>query len=125
MQDLRFNCRFADVMKSTKEGIRVADFRRFDQVIQNTVMPVPYGLTPKQTEAINGPDIIHKGPKGPPASVRMTTATATTSLASTPSSSGRWNGTGALSPQVGSAQVADAVDPGGAMTPLCSPSCFF
>jgi hypothetical protein len=100
VQDLRFNCRFADVMKSTKDGIRVADFRHFNQVIQNTVMPVSYGLTLEETHSINGPDVLHRPPNrrppsssgfhGPPTSPTMTSLT--------PSLSGwkRWDDTGGL-----------------------------
>lgn len=57
MQDMRFNCRFMDIMRTDPSGARLVDFRRFNTVIQNTIMPVSYGLTFDETVIVNGPDV--------------------------------------------------------------------
>lgn len=59
IQDMRFNCRFMDIMRTDPSGARLVDFRRFNTVIQNTIMPVSYGLTFEETVIVNGPDV-HK-----------------------------------------------------------------
>jgi hypothetical protein len=51
---MRFNCRFADMMKTTTDGNKAADFRKFNMIVQNTIMPVTYGLSPEDTVIING-----------------------------------------------------------------------
>ena len=51
---MRFNCRFADIMRSTEDGSRGADFRNFNRILQNTVTPIMWGLTPTDLAIING-----------------------------------------------------------------------
>jgi hypothetical protein len=60
---MRFNCRFTDIMSTTPSGQRLVDFRGFNTVIQNTIMPVSYGLTFEETVAINGPSVASVPPK--------------------------------------------------------------
>lgn len=55
LQDIRFNCRFKDIMRTTPTGDRLVDFRGFNSVLQNTIMPVSFGLTFEETVAVNGP----------------------------------------------------------------------
>ena len=57
MQDIRFNCRFTDIMRTMPSGDRLVDFRGFNSVTQNTIMPVPFGLSFAETVAINGPGV--------------------------------------------------------------------
>lgn len=54
MQDIRFNCRFTDIMRTSPSGDRVVDFRGFNSVTQNTIMPVSFGLSFEETVAVNG-----------------------------------------------------------------------
>lgn len=54
MQDLRFNCRFTDIMRTSPSGDRVVDFRGFNSVTQNTIMPISFGLSFEETVAVNG-----------------------------------------------------------------------
>ena len=58
MQDMRFNCRFMDIMRTDPSGSRLVDFRRFNTVIQNTIMPVSYGLTYEETLIVNGEGVL-------------------------------------------------------------------
>lgn len=89
MQDMRFNCRFADIMKTTREGVRVADFRRFNQIIENTCMPVSWGLTPDDTAVVNGPDVIRHQTHGVPARAPPTATTVSGTSSPTSSVSGK------------------------------------
>lgn len=57
LQDIRFNCRFTDIMRTTPTGDRLVDFRGFNSVVQNTIMPVSFGLSFEETVAINGPNV--------------------------------------------------------------------
>eukprot|EP00892_Ulva_mutabilis_P008913 jgi/Ulvmu1/6394/UM003_0022.1 len=58
VQDMRFNCRFMDIMRTDPSGSRLVDFRRFNTVIQNTIMPVSYGLTYEETLIVNGDSVL-------------------------------------------------------------------
>lgn len=41
-------------MRTAPSGDRLVDFRGFNSVIQNTIMPVSFGLSFEETVAING-----------------------------------------------------------------------